>query len=343
MFTVVQFIHKQRLNILTVPVCWVKGDLLKLPDSFDDVVEKMRVQGNSYEGPARMIPAIVGQQFTSFGEAEAAAATTVLLSDRILFDTSVMEQDSTDDMLFELASNLPPIPDSALKLEMGEAFPFDEEPIEDDMAKESLAEYSAVLTREDLRKELRDLKDDLSSLIHTAVRTAVEDCFQAKMDSLVTPSKRKAEKVSIKKLEIDMPLETRKPIDTEEELSQWNTELADEHFCEQYLKYFSKIITPNSCVGNGDNACYTIVDFLFTRSFWNLFTWTGVNRGQKSQRGFREFGNVIQLLVKIVCIGDPTYDPHKLEMFCKTRLFRYSKMRASAKKVRRSACRQRKT
>lgn len=89
----------------------------------------------------------------------------------------------------------------------------------------------------------------------------------------------------------------------------------------------------------GDSASYLIVDCLFTRAFWNSFTWTGINRGNKSTRGFREFANVLQLLLAIVNVGDPTYTSIKLEKFCKNRLFRYSKSRSSNKQLRKSTCR----
>lgn len=81
------------------------------------------------------------------------------------------------------------------------------------------------------------------------------------------------------------------------------------------------------------------MDCLFSRDFWTRFTWTGISRGQKSKRGFREFGNVLQLLVKLVCIGDPSYSTQKLETFCRNRLFRYSKSRSTNKQLRKSACR----
>lgn len=81
------------------------------------------------------------------------------------------------------------------------------------------------------------------------------------------------------------------------------------------------------------------MDCLFTREFWTRFTWTGISRGQKSKRGFREFGNVLQLLVNLVCIGDPSYTAQKLEEFCRTRLFRYSMSRSTSKRLRKSACR----
>ncbi|XP_055542617.1 uncharacterized protein LOC129728223, partial [Wyeomyia smithii] len=134
-------------------------------------------------------------------------------------------------------------------------------------------------------------------------------------------------------------VENHSSIDSEEDLSTWNSALSNSDIEHKYLTYFSKIIIPNSYNGNGDNACYTAVDCLFTRNFWNQFTWTGINRGAKSKRGFREFGNVTQLILKIVQIGDPLYTAQKLEAFCKTRLFRYAKARSSNKQLRRSACR----
>lgn len=105
------------------------------------------------------------------------------------------------------------------------------------------------------------------------------------------------------------------------------------------VKYFTKIIPPAAYYEKGDSACYLIVDCLFTRTFWNSFTWTGINRGNKSKRGFREFANVLQLLLAIVSVGDPTYSSLKLESFCKNRLFRYSKARSTSKQLRKSTCR----
>lgn len=105
------------------------------------------------------------------------------------------------------------------------------------------------------------------------------------------------------------------------------------------MEYISRIIIPNSYVEKGDNAFYVIADCLFTRQFWNRFTWTGVNRSDKSKRGFREFGNVTELLLKLVQIGDPTYTRQQLEKFCKTRLFRHAKTRSANKMLRKSSCR----
>lgn len=105
------------------------------------------------------------------------------------------------------------------------------------------------------------------------------------------------------------------------------------------LEYFSKIIIPNAYIQKGDNACYTVVDCLFTRDFWTKMTWTGISRGNKAKRGFREYGNVIQLLGDIVRIGDPSYTAQKLELFCRNKLFRYCKPRSTCQKLRKSACR----
>lgn len=64
-----------------------------------------------------------------------------------------------------------------------------------------------------------------------------------------------------------------------------------------------------------------------------------MNRSEKSKRGFREFGNVTELMLNLVQIGDPSYQKQDLEKFCKTRLFRHSKTRAKSKVFRKSSCR----
>ncbi|XP_029727646.2 uncharacterized protein LOC115265840 [Aedes albopictus] len=137
----------------------------------------------------------------------------------------------------------------------------------------------------------------------------------------------------------EVMIEKRTLIDSEEDVDQLNIDLRDDVLQSKFLEYFSRIIVPNSFAGKGDNACYIIADCLFTRQFWNKFTWTGVNRGEKCKRGFREFGNVTELILSIVQIGDPSYTRKDLEKFCKTRLFRHSKTRAKSKVIRKSSCR----
>lgn len=68
-----------------------------------------------------------------------------------------------------------------------------------------------------------------------------------------------------------------------------------------------------------------------------------MNRGDKCKRGFREFGNVTELILNLVQIGDPSYTKQRLEKFCKIRLFRHSKTRATHKMVRKSSCRNKRT
>nr|XP_019526947.2 uncharacterized protein LOC109398944 [Aedes albopictus] len=186
----------------------------------------------------------------------------------------------------------------------------------------------------------QDLKKDLQSFIEVTVENAVKKHVGEHFSRLaaLTVMNAKAPTQTVPE-KVDDPVENHQRIDNEPELHEWNVKLASEDLRAKYLIYFTRVIPPNSYVSNGDNACYTIVDCLFTREFWTRFTWTGISRGQKSKRGFREFGNVLQLLVDLVCIGDPSYSAHKLEDFCRTRLFRYSMSRSTNKRLRKSACR----
>ncbi|XP_058830200.1 uncharacterized protein LOC131689252 isoform X2 [Topomyia yanbarensis] len=333
MYAVVQFIEKQKLNVLTVPLTWVEGDMLMWPESTHDVIENIRVRGQPYGGPTRAIPMILEGQFNHFDEAERFAATIMAANDI----KRVAVQDLRDE-LFENAVNCLNQSRSCqqispLKLEI-------DEPTYSHIESSTLPNEhdSVILTHAVLKKELDSLRKDLTSIIQTTVQAAVESCLQTRTIPLAPELKRPAE---IPKLVQDgkSTVENHKPINSEEQICRWNIELADDELCQQYLKYFAKIITPNSHLGKGDNACYTIVDCLFTREFWNQFTWTGINRGKKSKRGFREFGNVKQLLLNIIRIGDPSYNVHKLESFCKTRLFRHAKARALNPRLRKSVCR----
>ncbi|XP_062563332.1 uncharacterized protein LOC134226518 [Armigeres subalbatus] len=188
-----------------------------------------------------------------------------------------------------------------------------------------------VLTYTAFRNEIHNLKANLDSL----VQAAVEKGFRSKsLRNNAAQSRQASELV----MTIQAEVERHKKISNASELDDFNTRLADPSVGRKYLDYFAKLIHPNNC-SSGDNAMYTIVDYLFTRDFWNHFTWTGINRSQKSSRGFREFANVTQLLLNIVLLGDSTYDAPRLEQFCRTKLFRYCKSRSAGKQLRKSTCR----
>ncbi|XP_055536623.1 uncharacterized protein LOC129725157 isoform X2 [Wyeomyia smithii] len=183
------------------------------------------------------------------------------------------------------------------------------------------------------------MKADLREFIESAVEHVGEKCFQ-------TNFARFAALLEIQKNDdfycpkSDDTVEKHCRINTEEELAEWNIKLNSKALRRRYLEYFSKIIIPNAYCEKGDNACYTLVDCLLTRDFWTKMTWTGISRrGNKAKRGFREYGNVTQLLCNIVQIGDPSYTACKLEVFCRNRLFIYCKSRSTNRQLRKSACR----
>ncbi|XP_055611216.1 uncharacterized protein LOC129757876 [Uranotaenia lowii] len=184
-----------------------------------------------------------------------------------------------------------------------------------------------------------ELKKDLQQFIQTTMEATVQKCFEDHFARLAALMEIHSKHPSESSEPFEDPVENHKRINNECELHDWNLKLGNQTLCDKYLTYFTRIIPPSSYHSNGNNACYTIVDCLFTRDFWTRFTWTGINRGEKSKRGFREFGNVLHLLLKLVCIGDPTYTAQKLEDFIRSRLFRYCKPRSSSKKLRRSATR----
>ncbi|XP_062549884.1 uncharacterized protein LOC134214541 [Armigeres subalbatus] len=209
------------------------------------------------------------------------------------------------------------------------------------LQSEMVALGAAVATlRNDMtsiRTEITHMKDDIVNAIRGTIRQVVVDCLEESLPRFATM-------IEIDKRYPVAPQEGKlvgehKHINDEDELLSFNKILASKQVFEDYVKYFTKIIPPATYYEKGDSACYLIVDCLFTRTFWNSFTWTGINRGNKSKRGFREFVNVLQLLLAIVSVGDPTYSSIKLESFCKNRLFRYSKARSSSKQPRKSTCR----
>ncbi|XP_062712281.1 uncharacterized protein LOC115267916 [Aedes albopictus] len=302
-FAVVEFVSKTAaLKILAVPTSWLNDDRLRWPKLMDgEAIYSLRKEGAVlHDGiDTDSYPVIVLQQFGDYHSAE--AAVQVILRRRN------------------------PEPSTST------AIPKD------------------ILTHSTFRTEIHHLKADLNSIIQTAVAAAAERSFHTNQNSFPMAydhqnqppfhSRQAARLASEIILPVQAEAEKHKKISTEPELDDFNTRLADPTVQQKYLDYFSKIVHPKSCSGNGDNALYTVVDYLFTRDFWNNFTWTGINRGQKSSRGFREFANVIHLLLNIVLLGDSAYDSQRLEQFCRTKLFRYSKSRAAGKQLRKSTCR----
>lgn len=305
LFAVVEFVSKtSALKVLAVPMTWLKDDLLLWPKLMNgEAIYALRKEGTALDEGIETdsFPVIVLQQFEDYHSAE--AAVQVILRRRN------------------------PEPSASTTL------PKD------------------ILTHTAFRNEIHHLKADLNSLVQTAVEAAAERSFRSNLNrfSMTTfdhqsqafhghnPVAAQPAQEIISPVQAEV--EKHKKISIEPELDDFNTRLADPVICQKYLDYFAKFIHPTNCSSNGDNALYTIVDYLFTRDFWNNFTWTGINRGQKSSRGFREFANVTHLLLNIVLLGDTTYDSQRLEQFCRAKLFRYSKARAAGKQLRKSTVR----
>uniref|UniRef100_A0A0P6IXW0 DUF4806 domain-containing protein n=1 Tax=Aedes aegypti TaxID=7159 RepID=A0A0P6IXW0_AEDAE len=182
------------------------------------------------------------------------------------------------------------------------------------------------------------MKADLKVFIEQTVEKSIENAFQNNFARYAALSEIQAKDDSAKTVPDDS-VENHAPINDEDELAKWNIKLNNKELQRRYLEYFSKIIIPNAYNQKGNNACYTVVDCLFSREFWTKMTWTGISRSDKAKRGFREYGNVTQLLGDIVRIGDPSYTAQQLELFCRNRLFRYCKSRSTSRRLRKSACR----
>ncbi|XP_065076058.1 uncharacterized protein LOC135699694 [Ochlerotatus camptorhynchus] len=286
---------------MAVPSGWVKKSFLFWPKLPNVKIEALRVSGQDYNGPTKKIAVIVYKTFKEHHLAEGAAE-----------ELSKREVSDVDRKRKRLKPTRGPKPVTSKDYNM--------------MVQGSMS--------------YEQMKADLKVFIEATVEKVVETSFQtnfARFAALLEIQR----KDDSKKLKPGDSVERHSRINTEDELIQWNIKLNNEELCRKYLEYFSKIIIPDAYNDKGDNACYTAVDCLFTREFWTKMTWTGISRSNKAKRGFREYGNVTQLLCSIVQIGDPSYTANKLEMFCRNRLFRYCKSRSTNRQLRKSACRQR--
>lgn len=73
MYSVVQFIEKQKFNVMAVPSAWVKKSCLYWPKLANSKIEKLRVSGQDFDGPTNKIPVIVHKRFKELRHAEESA------------------------------------------------------------------------------------------------------------------------------------------------------------------------------------------------------------------------------------------------------------------------------
>ncbi|XP_055527525.1 uncharacterized protein LOC129720116 isoform X2 [Wyeomyia smithii] len=179
----------------------------------------------------------------------------------------------------------------------------------------------------------------IPTIIQSAVERSMKQGFQEGFAQLAALMEMQKPTGSAVQSSVLAYAEKHVLIRDERNLNEWNIRLANREIFECYADFFGRIIIPNAHYGRGDNAFYTLVDCLFTRDFWKQFTWTGISRGEKCKRGFREYGNVTQLLLCIIQVGDPTFNAQMIEAFCKTKLFRHCKQRSDSRLLRKSTVR----
>lgn len=73
MYSVVQFIEKQKFNVMAVPSSWVKKSCLFWPKLSNAKIEKLRIDGRDFDGSTKKIPVIVHKRFKELRQAEESA------------------------------------------------------------------------------------------------------------------------------------------------------------------------------------------------------------------------------------------------------------------------------
>ncbi|XP_065087697.1 uncharacterized protein LOC135709316 [Ochlerotatus camptorhynchus] len=250
--------------------------------------------------------------FQSFLQPSATTTTIAQTSAEIARAVQIVQQSSTSNVVQEPILRMPEdfmLQQIQLKpLETTSSLPGeDTDQVETATDLDALIKQNIFDAVNDAMRSYLDIH--IENIVERAVTAAVDRSFATNFARLAAMTEVLNKTTS----KDDTVIELRSPVDTEKHVTDWNAELTNDALQMKYMEFFSRIIVPNSYVEKGDNAFYVIADCLFTRQFWNRFTWTGVNRGHKSKRGFREFGNVTELLLKLIQIGDPTYTKQQLE------------------------------
>ncbi|XP_062704282.1 uncharacterized protein LOC109425904 [Aedes albopictus] len=301
MFTVVQFIENQKFKVMAVPTKWVNKSFLLWPKLANAKIENLRLAGQDFEGATKKIPVIVCGRFNDIHLAEKAAEEP---SKREVSDIDGKEkrmkpakkpkattEKKNYNTMIEGASPETMVDAGPIYLQ-GENIVYIQPSDENDIPGMQIAGSMSY----------EQMKAELKVFIEETVDKSIEKAFQTNFARYAALSDIQAKEDTVN-TKPDDTVERHEPIDNEDELSRWNITLNNKELQRRYLEYFSKIIIPNAYNQRGDNACYTVVDCLFTREFWTKMTWTGISRRNKSKRGFHEYGNVVQLLGDIVRIS----------------------------------------
>nr|XP_029734524.1 uncharacterized protein LOC109425904 [Aedes albopictus] len=304
MFTVVQFIENQKFKVMAVPTKWVNKSFLLWPKLANAKIENLRLAGQDFEGATKKIPVIVCGRFNDIHLAEKAAEEP---SKREVSDIDGKEkrmkpakkpkattEKKNYNTMIEGASPETMVDAGPIYLQ-GENIVYIQPSDENDIPGMQIAGSMSY----------EQMKAELKVFIEETVDKSIEKAFQTNFARYAALSDIQAKEDTVN-TKPDDTVERHEPIDNEDELSRWNITLNNKELQRRYLEYFSKIIIPNAYNQRGDNACYTVVDCLFTREFWTKMTWTGISRRNKSKRGFHEYGNVVQLLGDIVRISGET-------------------------------------
>ncbi|XP_058116610.1 uncharacterized protein LOC131287658 [Anopheles ziemanni] len=361
MFTIVEFFENQQQRLLAVPASWVRDGFLKWPKLGNEAAEQLRKSGTAYHGVTKQYTAITHRKFKHLSAAEAVVkemlrpdnsnvgANRYLLKRRKTIADNPEIGGASLESIKTVSSSLHCQKESNSQTQAMQLNSSDMEDIKNGISciqstihkmKQDILEAVHAENTTKFEAVFEKFKTDILISVRAGIEHAVESYFEkniSRFASMASASTSKATEPQQQNTSI--AAERHKLINNEKEVARFNMSLSNKELFTDYINYFKRIIPTNTYNGTGDSACYVVADCLFKRQFWTSLTWTGINKGHKSTKGFREYGNVLQLIFEVVHNGDPSYCKNNLEDFLKTKIFRYSKQRALSKQLRKSTCR----
>ncbi|CAH0546339.1 unnamed protein product [Brassicogethes aeneus] len=130
------------------------------------------------------------------------------------------------------------------------------------------------------------------------------------------------------------------PVNSEEDINFLEEQLKDELYMNALVEKLS-IICGRTGKEHGFNACYTLVDNLFTRHFMTLCSWAGGSRNEVNKISFKTYKNTIKLFFKIILLADYTFTHENLQQFFKSVLKNATRRNAVAENARTSRSKKR--
>ncbi|XP_055694637.1 uncharacterized protein LOC129796589 isoform X5 [Lutzomyia longipalpis] len=121
------------------------------------------------------------------------------------------------------------------------------------------------------------------------------------------------------------------PFSTKVEFKEFENKLKDEEFKMSVIKELCKI-NGYSGTSNGTKCAYRLVDHIFSRTLFTLYSWSGVSH-TGTKENFSSHTNFLDMFLKVIRMADATFSQVDIHNFFRNKVLKHSVSRAEVKNI----------